>query len=100
MALGFTLCVSGPRISPWATSILFVKKKDQVLRFFIDYKELNNLLLGISFLFLILIFFLKKLRGASIFFKINLRFGHHQLRSEPSYVQILPVRLDMVIIIL
>ncbi len=32
-----------PSMSPWATSILFMKKTDGTLRLCIDYKELNAL---------------------------------------------------------
>ncbi|GKB39512.1 putative reverse transcriptase domain-containing protein [Tanacetum coccineum] len=69
-----------PSSSPWGASVLFVKKKDGSFRMCIDYRELNKLtvkncnpLLRINDLF-------DQLQGSSIYSKIDLRSGYHQLR--------------------
>ena len=34
-----------PSISPWGSPVLFVNKKDCSLRMFIDYRQLNNVII-------------------------------------------------------
>ncbi|GKC96825.1 hypothetical protein Tco_1162267, partial [Tanacetum coccineum] len=69
-----------PSSSPWGASVLFVKKKDGSFRMCIDYRELNKLtvknrhpLPWIDDLF-------DQLQGSSVYSKIDLRSGYHQLR--------------------
>nr|GEZ91563.1 putative reverse transcriptase domain-containing protein [Tanacetum cinerariifolium] len=69
-----------PSSSPWGAPVLFVKKKDGSLRMCIDCRELNKLtvkncypLPGIDDLF-------DQLQGSSVYSKIDLRSGYHQLR--------------------
>nr|GEY20500.1 reverse transcriptase domain-containing protein [Tanacetum cinerariifolium] len=69
-----------PRATPVAPPILFVKKKYGTLRMCIDYRELNKLTIKnrsplprIDDLF-------DQLQGLSIYSKIDLRSGYHQLR--------------------
>nr|GEW21066.1 putative reverse transcriptase domain-containing protein [Tanacetum cinerariifolium] len=59
--------------SPLGASVFFVKKKDGSFRMCIDYKELNNPLPRIDDLFV-------QLQGSSVYSKIDLRSGYHQLR--------------------
>ncbi|GKE00229.1 putative reverse transcriptase domain-containing protein [Tanacetum coccineum] len=75
-----------PSSSPWGASILFVKKKDRSLWMCIDYRELNKLtvknrhpLLRIDVLF-------NQLQGSSVYSKIDLRSGYHQLRVHEEYI--------------
>ncbi|KAA0067951.1 ty3-gypsy retrotransposon protein [Cucumis melo var. makuwa] len=51
-------------VSPWGAPVLFIKKKDGSMRLCINYKELN--------------------KGATVFSKIELRSGYHQLRIKDS----------------
>nr|GFC50139.1 putative reverse transcriptase domain-containing protein [Tanacetum cinerariifolium] len=69
-----------PSSSPWGAPVLFVKKKDGSFRMCIDYRELNKLtaknrypLPRINDLF-------DQLQGSSVYSKIDLRSGYHQLR--------------------
>ncbi|GKB36281.1 putative reverse transcriptase domain-containing protein [Tanacetum coccineum] len=69
-----------PSSSPWGASVLFVKKKDGSFQMCIDYRKLNKLtgknrypLLRIDDLF-------DQLHGSSVYSKIDLRSGYHQLK--------------------
>ncbi|KAL0549247.1 hypothetical protein IC582_013728 [Cucumis melo] len=71
-----------PSVSPWGAPVLFVKKKDGSMRLCIDYRELNKVteknrypLPRIDDLF-------DQLQGATVFSKIDLRSGYHQLRIK------------------
>ncbi|XP_073019339.1 uncharacterized protein [Primulina eburnea] len=55
-----------PSMSPWGAPVLFVKNKDGSMRMCIDYMQLN--------------------RGTSVYSKIDLRSGYHQLRVGEEYV--------------
>ncbi|XP_073273303.1 uncharacterized protein [Primulina huaijiensis] len=70
-----------PSFSPWSAPVLFVKKKDGSMRLCIDYRELNRVtvknkcpLPRIEDLF-------DQLQGASVFSKIDLLSGYHQLKE-------------------
>ncbi|GJU81466.1 putative reverse transcriptase domain-containing protein [Tanacetum coccineum] len=70
-----------PSSSPWGAPVLFVKKKDGSFRMCIDYRELNKLtvknLIPSSRSTLDLF---DQLQGSSVYSKIDLRSGYHQLR--------------------
>jgi hypothetical protein len=58
-----------PSTSPWAAPVLFVEKKDGTKRMY-PLPRIEDLF--------------DQLRGASVFSKIDLRSGYHQLRIRPS----------------
>ena len=62
--------------------MLFVKKKDGTLRLCIDYRQLNKLTVKNKYLLPIIDDLFGQLKGASIFSKIDLRSGYHQLRIK------------------
>ncbi|GJR88511.1 putative reverse transcriptase domain-containing protein [Tanacetum coccineum] len=66
--------------SPWGDPVLFVKKKDGTFRMCIDYRELNKLTVKNRYLFPRIDDLFDQLQGSSIYLKINLRSGYHQLR--------------------
>ncbi|KAL4311089.1 hypothetical protein GQ457_01G031690 [Hibiscus cannabinus] len=69
-----------PSTSPWGAPILFVKKKDESLRMCIDYRQLNKMTVKNNILYPRIDDLFDQLRGASVFSKIDLRFGYYQLK--------------------
>ncbi|GKC14917.1 putative reverse transcriptase domain-containing protein, partial [Tanacetum coccineum] len=69
-----------PSSSLWGAPILFVKKKDGSFRMCIDYRELNKLTVKNRYPLPRIDDLFDQLQGSSIYLKINLRSGYHQLR--------------------
>ncbi|GJX68908.1 putative reverse transcriptase domain-containing protein [Tanacetum coccineum] len=69
-----------PSSSPWGTPVLFVKKKDGSFRNYIDYRELNKLTVKKRYPLLRIDDLFDQLQGSSVYSKIDLRSGYHQLR--------------------
>ncbi|GKD43779.1 putative reverse transcriptase domain-containing protein [Tanacetum coccineum] len=66
--------------SPWGAPVLFVKKKDGSFRMCIDYRELNKLTVKNRYPLLRIDDLFDQLQGSSIYSKIDMRSGYHQLR--------------------
>jgi hypothetical protein len=73
-----------PSISPWVAPVLLVEKKDSTRRMCIDYQALNEVTIKNKYPFPRIEDLFYQLRGASVFSKIDLRSGYHQLRIRPS----------------
>ncbi|KAL4011208.1 hypothetical protein IC575_028257 [Cucumis melo] len=73
-----------PSVSPWRAPVLFVKKKDGSMRLCIDYRELNNVTVKNRYPLPRIDDLFDQLQGATIFYKIDLRSGYHQLRIRDS----------------
>ncbi|GJW95556.1 putative reverse transcriptase domain-containing protein [Tanacetum coccineum] len=71
-----------PSISPWGDPVLFVKKKDGSFRMCIDYRELNKLTVKNRYPLPRIDDLFDQLQGLSVYLKIDLRSGYHQLRVE------------------
>ncbi|KAG8497491.1 hypothetical protein CXB51_008690 [Gossypium anomalum] len=71
-----------PSISPWGAPVLFVKKKDETMRMCIDYRQLNKLTIKNMYPLPRIDDLFDQLKGASVFSKIDLRSGYHQLRVK------------------
>jgi hypothetical protein len=71
-----------PSVSPWGATTLFVKKKDGILKLCIDYRQLNNMTIKNKYPLPMIDELFDKLRGVTIFSKIDLRSGHHQVRIK------------------
>nr|GEY43459.1 putative reverse transcriptase domain-containing protein [Tanacetum cinerariifolium] len=69
-----------PSSLPWGAPVLFVKKKDGSFRMCIDYHELNKLTVKNRYLLPRINDLFDQLQGSSIYSKIDLRSGYHQLR--------------------
>nr|GEZ29784.1 putative reverse transcriptase domain-containing protein [Tanacetum cinerariifolium] len=69
-----------PSSSPWGAPVLFVKKKDVLFQMCIDYRELNKLTVKNRYPLLRIDDLFDQLQGSSIYSKIDLRLGYHQLR--------------------
>ena len=76
-----------PSVSPWGAPVLFVKKKDGTLRLCIDYRMLNQITIKNKYPLPRIDDLFDQLQGASVFSKIDLRSGYHQLRIRKSDVQ-------------
>jgi len=71
-----------PSVSPWGAPVLFVKKKDGSLRLYIDYRELNKVTVKNKYPLPRIGDLFDQLAGASVFLKIDLRSGYHQLKIK------------------
>ncbi|GJY48370.1 putative reverse transcriptase domain-containing protein [Tanacetum coccineum] len=69
-----------PSTSPWGAPILFVKKKDRSFRMCIDYQELNKHTVKNHYPLPRIDDLFDQLQGSSVYSKIDLRSGYHQLR--------------------
>ncbi|GKB50647.1 putative reverse transcriptase domain-containing protein [Tanacetum coccineum] len=69
-----------PRSLPWGALVLFVKKKDCSFRMCIDYRKLNKLTVRNRYPLLRIDDLFDQLQGSSVYSKIDLRSGYHQLR--------------------
>ena len=69
-----------PSVSPWGAPVLFVKKKDGSMQVCIDYQKLNSVTIKNKYHFPRIDDLFDQLQGASMFSKIDLRSGYHQLK--------------------
>ncbi|GJT54364.1 putative reverse transcriptase domain-containing protein [Tanacetum coccineum] len=68
-----------PSSSPWGAPVLFVKKKDESFRMCIDYHELNKLTVKNRYPLPRIDDLFDQLQGSSVYSKIDLQSGYHQL---------------------
>jgi hypothetical protein len=66
-----------PSVFPWGALALFVKNKDVTLRLCIDYRQLNKMTIKNKYLLPRIDDLFDQLRGATIFSKIDWRYGYH-----------------------
>ena len=66
--------------SPWGAPVLFAKKKDKTLRLCVDYRQLNRVTIKNRYPLPRIDDLFDQLRGARVYFKIDLRTDYNQLR--------------------
>lgn len=76
-----------PSVMPWGAPVLFVKKKDGTLCLCINYRQLNNLTVKNKYPLATIDDLFDQVKGFTIFSKIDLRSGYHQIiiKDEDSY---------------
>ena len=65
---------------------MFAKKKDKTLQLCIDYRQLNRATIKYRYPLLRIDDFLDQLRGARVYFKIDLHTSYHQLRVREASI--------------
>ncbi|GJS11120.1 putative reverse transcriptase domain-containing protein [Tanacetum coccineum] len=81
-----------PSSSSWGAPVLFVKKKDGCFRMCIDYRELNKLTIKNRYPLPRIDDLFDQLQGSSVYSKIDLRSGYHQLRIKKEDIPITAFR--------
>nr|GFB22948.1 RNA-directed DNA polymerase homolog [Tanacetum cinerariifolium] len=72
--------------SPWEAPVLFVKKKDGSFWICIDYRELNKLMVKNRYPLPRIDDLFDQLQRSSVYSKIDLRSGYHQLRVREEVI--------------
>ncbi|GKE56228.1 putative reverse transcriptase domain-containing protein [Tanacetum coccineum] len=80
---------------PWGAPVLFVKKKDGSFWMCIDYRELNKLTVKNHYPLPRIDDLFDQLQGSSIYSKIDLRSGYHQLRNKQEHAEHLKLILEL-----
>ncbi|GKB54390.1 putative nucleotidyltransferase, ribonuclease H [Tanacetum coccineum] len=81
-----------PSSSPWGAPVLFVKKKDGSFRMCTDYRELNKLTVKNRYPLPRIDDLFDQMQGSSVYSKIDLRSGYHQLRIKEEDIPITTFR--------
>jgi hypothetical protein len=69
-----------PSSSPWGAPVLFVEKKDGTQWMCMDYRSLNEVTIKNKYPLPRIEDLFDQMKGASVFLKIDLRSGYHQLK--------------------
>ena len=71
-----------PSVSPWGAPILFVKNKDGTLRLCIEHRQLNKMIIKNRYHLPRIDEMVDHIHGATIFSKIDLISGYHQVKIK------------------
>jgi hypothetical protein len=73
-----------PSSSPWGAPVLFVEKKKGTQQMCVDYRSLNEVTIKNKYPLPRIEYLFDQMKGASVFSKIDLRSGYHQLKIRES----------------
>jgi len=76
-----------PSTSPWGAPVLLVKKKDGSSRLCVDYRQMNKMTIKNKYPFPRIDDLMDQLHESSVFLKIDLRSGYHQILVKADDVQ-------------
>ncbi|MCI26203.1 retrotransposon protein, partial [Trifolium medium] len=76
-----------PSVSPWGAPVLLVKKKDGKSRLCVDYRKLNNATIKNRYPLPRIDNLIDQLKDASVYSKIDLKSGYHQIRVRDEDIQ-------------
>jgi hypothetical protein len=82
-----------PSSSPWGVPVLFVEKKDGTQWMCVDYRSLNEVTIKNKYPLPRIENLFDQLKGASVFSKIDLRSGYHQLKIRESDIPKITFRI-------
>jgi hypothetical protein len=71
-----------PSVSPWGATVIFIRKKDGLWRLYNDYRQLNKVVIKNQYLFPRIDNLFDQMKGGTVFSKIDLRSGYHQLQIK------------------
>ena len=71
-----------PSSSPYASSVVMVKKNDGTLRMYIDFRDLNKKTMKNRYIFPRIDELMDELHGENFFSKIDIRSGYHQIQMR------------------
>jgi hypothetical protein len=71
-----------PSVSPWGAPVIFIRKKDGSWRLCIDYRQLNKATIKNQYPSPRIDDLFDQMKGVTVFSKIDLRSGYHQLRIK------------------
>jgi hypothetical protein len=75
-----------PSSFPWGAPMLFIEKKDGTQWMCVDYRSLNEVTIKNKYPLPWIEDLFDQMKGASVFSKIDLRLGYHQLKIRESYI--------------